>query len=97
MADVKRYGHPHCATCKGRGVTFDIDHRPHRCVPCSSERREEQTKRYGYVLECRSCSVVLTVEECEAGRAQPKPTSWRVFGPLCGECMSSVERERKSA
>jgi hypothetical protein len=90
MADVQSYGHPDCATCGGRGVSFDREHRPRQCVPCTSERREETQREFGYSLECRGCEAVLTAAEMRAVKGKPKPRLWAVFGPLCRFCMADM-------
>lgn len=94
MAEIGALGKPHCATCAGRGILTDLEGRPTQCVPCSSEHREAAAAQFGYSLECRSCTAVLTIEEIWTGKAEPKPWQWSIFGPLCRFCM---KMERKSA
>jgi hypothetical protein len=96
MGEPMKLGSAKCATCGGRGITTDADRRPHPCVPCSSERREEQVREHGYSLDCRSCTATLTLADVAVGRAKPKPVEWRLYGALCGPCLASL-RERKSA
>jgi hypothetical protein len=90
MGEVKQYGGPRCATCGGRGILTDVNGRPHQCVPCSSERREESEREHGYSLECRGCEAVLTAADVAAGKETPRPRPWIVFGPLCGHCMTEA-------
>lgn len=92
MAEVGQYGGPECATCGGRGITTDVNHHPHPCVPCSLERREEACRVFGYSIDCRACEAVLTVEDMRAGQQSPRPWQWGMYGPLCGPCMRSVRR-----
>lgn len=96
MGEVKQYGGPRCATCGGRGVSFDRENRPHQCVPCTSERREETTREFGYELECRGCEALLTAAEMRDVKGKPLPKLWTVFGPLCRFCMADMTR-RKTA
>ncbi|MFD9242749.1 hypothetical protein ACFV0D_12615 [Streptomyces sp. NPDC059556] len=72
-------------------MTFDADHRPVQCGPCSKKREAAAVESIGWVPECYSCTAVLTVAEYEARATLPPAV--RAYGILCAECAESVRRK----
>lgn len=90
-------GSARCATCSGRGILTDVEGRPSPCVPCSSERRDESVRAFGYSLECNGCTAVLTVADMRWVKGQPRPRLVALYGPLCGGCVRESTERKQSA